>query len=174
MEQVLVLYWCIFVWICPAQQEAHAMPIHITAISQSNLGMLRERNEDAAFVHVPPGPHDDMALLIVADGMGGYRAGDKASALAVETIRSELEPLFGPSSAQPTIKLKPKMSEVGERTTVELPETANSEHYGGFLTRAIRRANDVIVEYGQKHRESRGLGSTVTMAIVAKNRVYFA
>jgi serine/threonine protein phosphatase PrpC len=150
------------------------MPIRITAVTQTDPGCVRERNEDAALVYIPDQPHDDTALLIVADGMGGYRAGDRASQIAIETLRAELEPLFAPSSAQPTMRLESKLGPDGERTTVELPETAASEHYGGFITRAVQRANDAIVAYGQDHREARGLGSTVTMAVIARNRAYFA
>jgi serine/threonine protein phosphatase PrpC len=150
------------------------MPIRIIAVTQTDPGCVRERNEDAALVFVPDQPHDDTALLIVADGMGGYRAGDRASQIAIATLRAELEPLLAPSSAQPTVRLESKLGPDGERTTVELPETAASEHYGGFITRAVQRANDAIVAYGQDHREARGLGSTVTLAVVARNRAYFA
>ncbi len=150
------------------------MPIRITAVYQTDPGCIRERNEDAALVFVPDQPHDDTALLVVADGMGGYRAGDRASQIAVTTLRAEMEPLFAPSSAQPTMRLDAKTEADGERTTVFLPETAASEHYGGFITRAVQRANDAIVAYGQEHREARGLGSTVTLVVVARDRAYFA
>jgi len=146
------------------------MPIRINATSHTDTGRVRERNEDCAYASA----HDDTALLIVADGMGGYRAGDRASELTVETIRSELELLFGPSSGQPTVKLKSRRDGAGERTTVELPETAASEHYGRFLTLAVRHANDAVINYGQDHRDARGLGSTVTVAVITRNRAYFA
>jgi len=149
------------------------MQHRIIATTNTDPGKVRERNEDSAFANVAVG--EETALLIVADGMGGYRAGDQASKIAVETIRDELEPLFVPSSAQPTVKLKQKIDENGEeRSTVVLPETAASEHYGGFLTLAVRKANSNIVEYGRMHREARGMGSTVTVTIVARNRAYFA
>lgn len=148
------------------------MSTRITAVTLTDPGRVRERNEDSALVFVPAPPQDDTALLIVADGMGGYKAGDRASQLAVETIRAELEPLFVPTSAQPTKKLPPSGS--GDRSTVELPETASNEHYSAFITRAVRRANEVITGYGQAHREARGLGSTVTMVLIVRNRAYFA
>jgi PPM family protein phosphatase len=150
------------------------MSFHIVAVAQTDPGKVRERNEDSALVQTPAALDDDTALLIVADGMGGYRAGDRASQLAVETIQAELEPLFAPSTAQPTVRLNPKAEIDGERSTVVLPEAAASEHYGGFITRAIRRANEVIITYGQEHREARGLGSTVTMVVTARGRAYVA
>ncbi len=45
---------------------------------RSNVGLLREGNEDSAYA----GPH----LLAVADGMGGYEAGEVASACVIQSI----------------------------------------------------------------------------------------
>jgi PPM family protein phosphatase len=45
---------------------------------RSDVGMLREGNEDSAYA----GPH----LLAVADGMGGYEAGEVASAAVISTV----------------------------------------------------------------------------------------
>src|SRR3954453_21755050 len=44
----------------------------------SDVGRQREGNEDSMFVEPP--------LFVVADGMGGARAGEVASNLAVETL----------------------------------------------------------------------------------------
>ncbi|MBA3825063.1 MAG: serine/threonine-protein phosphatase [Ktedonobacterales bacterium] len=150
------------------------MPLHITAVSQTDPGTVRDRNEDNHYVRVADPPHDDMALLVVADGMGGYKAGDEASRIAIATVRAELEPLLAPSTAQPTMRLGTQAEGDGERTTVFLPETAATEHYHGYLGAAVRKANETIVAYGQDHRESRGLGSTITMVITARGRAYFA
>ena len=169
-----------------ARQEVLHMPLRIVATSKTDPGLIRERNEDSALVHIATNQLEDMALFIVADGMGGYLAGDRASALAVQTIQQELEPLFGPSSSTPTIRLRsrPEPAEAeatpadlpveADRTTIVLPETTQSEHYGNFIKQAISRANEVIVTYGLQHREAKGLGSTITMAVIARGRAYFA
>lgn len=48
----------------------------------------RIRNEDCVFIPTRPG---EIALVVVADGMGGHNAGSTASALAVETVVAELK-----------------------------------------------------------------------------------
>ena len=50
---------------------------------QTHVGHIRQNNEDA-FDIVP-----ELGLLVVADGMGGAAAGERASALAVTTVVSE-------------------------------------------------------------------------------------
>jgi serine/threonine protein phosphatase PrpC len=152
------------------------MPIRIQTAKHTDPGRIRERNEDASMTYVASGPQAGVALLIVADGMGGYRAGDRASELTVETIFKELEPALGPTpaSGQPTIKLADRAATDGERSTVELPETADSAYYGQAITRAVRQANTAIRSFGRAHRDARGLGSTVTLALIVRDRAYIA
>ncbi|HEX9700111.1 MAG TPA: protein phosphatase 2C domain-containing protein [Acidobacteriota bacterium] len=50
----------------------------------TDVGRVRQRNEDAAKVS------PDLALYAVADGMGGHRAGDRASRIAVQTLHDYL------------------------------------------------------------------------------------
>lgn len=56
----------------------------------SDPGAVRGSNQDAVFWRVS---HDGgQALLVVADGMGGYQGGEIASQLAVEAVREALMP----------------------------------------------------------------------------------
>ncbi len=57
----------------------------------THVGLQRKRNEDSYLVYVPwgggSGPSGLDALLLVADGMGGERGGDRASQLVCEQFR---------------------------------------------------------------------------------------
>lgn len=58
--------------------------------SKTDIGMVRNVNQDYVFAtetFVGNLPN----LLVVADGMGGHRAGEYASRLAVEVVKQELE-----------------------------------------------------------------------------------
>lgn len=52
----------------------------IEAVGKTDIGMKRQKNEDAFFVD------NENHIYIVADGMGGHAAGEQASRTAVETI----------------------------------------------------------------------------------------
>ena len=57
--------------------------------SKTDIGMVREVNQDFVFTSETPIANLPN-LLVVADGMGGHRAGEYASRLAVEVLKQEL------------------------------------------------------------------------------------
>ena len=60
----------------------------------SDAGRSRAHNEDAWRIDPAIG------LIVLADGMGGYNAGEVASAIAVETVvRALTDEIFGPARA---------------------------------------------------------------------------
>ena len=59
-------------------QEGHG-PLAIRYGVQTDIGLEREENEDAAYAGA--------RLLAIADGMGGHAAGERASAAVIETLR---------------------------------------------------------------------------------------
>ncbi|HLX04391.1 MAG TPA: Stp1/IreP family PP2C-type Ser/Thr phosphatase [Candidatus Binatus sp.] len=119
--------------------------IRLRAAAMTDVGRVREHNEDSVLAveytresMVEPA---QSYLYVVADGMGGAEAGEVASAIAVQTIRSYIEARL---------------------------ETARGEVTNGaeLLTGALEEANSKIIEYVASHPESRGMGSTGVCAIV--------
>ena len=57
--------------------------------SKTDVGMVRDVNQDYVFVSdTPIGSLPN--LLIVADGMGGHKAGEYASRFATEVVKDEI------------------------------------------------------------------------------------
>src|SRR5579863_3483391 len=81
------------------------MHLKLTAADKTDVGKQREQNEDSVYKRIETVEEGDRGLFIVADGMGGYQAGEVASKLAVETISKALDSFFKPVYEQPTIKL---------------------------------------------------------------------
>jgi protein phosphatase len=123
--------------------------------------------------------------------MGGYQAGEVASKLAVETISQAMDSFFKSISDQPTIRLSPSESVDSEATitypttasaeaeakrnkTVKLPETAITQSVEDQFTAAIQQANKAILRYGEQKTSARGLGCTVTAALIQNDHAYIA
>jgi PPM family protein phosphatase len=113
------------------------------ATGLTDVGLQREHNEDSFVVL------SDFDLFIVADGMGGHRAGDVASRLATETIAEFFRSTAGEDATWPFHF-----------------DTSLSEEENRLLT-GIRIANRQIFERSAKSREFRGMGTTVVGALFA-------
>lgn len=120
------------------------------AAGASDVGLQREHNEDSFVVL------KEYDLYVVADGMGGHRAGDVASKLATETISE-----FFKSTANDDV------------TWPFHFDTNLSEEENRLLT-GIRVANRQIFERSTRSREYHGMGTTVVGAMFSprKNRMY--
>ncbi|MGO8992086.1 MAG: Stp1/IreP family PP2C-type Ser/Thr phosphatase [Polyangiaceae bacterium] len=120
------------------------------AAGLSDVGLQREHNEDSFIVL------NDFDLYVVADGMGGHRAGDVASRIATETIGE-----FFKSTANDDV------------TWPFHFDTNLSEEENRLLT-GIRVANRQIFERSSRSRECQGMGTTVVGAMFSrpKQRIY--
>ena len=54
-------------------------------LAKSDIGKTREMNQDSFFVS---SENDDIKLYILADGMGGYKGGEIASRVAVQSVQN--------------------------------------------------------------------------------------
>ena len=67
--------------------------IHLSAAGETDTGTVRKSNQDAIDWRVDEA--SGQALLIVADGMGGYQGGEVASRIVVDTVMEVLAPALG-------------------------------------------------------------------------------
>ncbi len=97
----------------------------------TDVGRVRQRNEDAAKVS------PDIFLYAVADGMGGHRAGDRASRIAVQTLHDYL------ANAD-----------------------SDEESAEDIVRAAFQQANRSIIEDASGRPDRMGMGTTLTALIV--------
>lgn len=116
-------------------------------VALTNSGMVRAHNEDSIATEAACG------LVVLADGMGGYNAGEVASGIAVEVTMSEI--------TQPLQKSSPvkRDEETGEELAVAL------------LGRSIHKANASIYQAAKSHTQYAGMGTTIVSALFYDNRV---
>jgi protein phosphatase len=124
--------------------------IRLRSSARTSTGQVRENNEDN--IHLwARGPY---VLAVVADGMGGAAAGEEASRLAVEAIKSGLILRDGRSA--------------------EALEGLGDDQLKQELREAIQEANLWIVEKAASSPEFRGMGTTITIAFVRGMSALFA
>jgi protein phosphatase len=120
---------------------------HLTleCVGMTDVGRARDHNEDDFFLS-----QNDEALCIVADGMGGHRSGEVASALAIKTMVEYYRD-------HPVESL-----DVGE----------DADPHAQRLTEAIQAANSAVFESASRNELYRGMGTTIVSGYFTYRRVY--
>src|SRR5438876_11651769 len=98
--------------------EVIPMHLKLTAADKSDVGKQRGPNGDCAYKRIESSEEGEHGLFIVADGMGGYQAGEVASRLAVDTIGKAIDSFFKPLPDQTTIRLRTSSKPLGPDATV--------------------------------------------------------
>ncbi len=119
--------------------------VKLTINGISDVGRVREGNEDSIAWDARLG------LIMLADGMGGHNAGEVASALAVETIKSALQDVLAPEI-----------------------QAADIIDYHDAVREAVTFANQEILEQAQMKPECAGMGTTLVMGLFRSNTVILA
>lgn len=115
----------------------------------SDTGRVRSHNEDAIGTDIETG------LIVLADGMGGYKAGEVASALAVKTITDEVT-----RNIKDVRKQKDNESGYACETIM--------------LRNAIVKANHAIHDMAKNQPQCEGMGTTVVACLFYDNKVSIA
>lgn len=118
-------------------------------VSRSDAGMVRAHNEDAIFTSAACG------LAVLADGMGGYNAGEVASGMATALIGGELEKALA-------------------HTEPHRHDASGKLAAHSLIEAQVARANTEIYESAQAQPQYAGMGTTLVMGLFYDNSVTLA
>ena len=145
-----------------------AGPVTIEVVGRTDVGRRREHNEDAFLVAdlsgaEPAAPVTEErerlcwpprtlsargALFVVADGMGGAAAGELASGMATAVILEEVRTHWAETTAR------------------------DPDHFAQTLRLATERANQRIHAHATSNPDTKGMGTTVTLAGLLGDTLY--
>lgn len=105
--------------------------------AKTDIGKLREINEDTFLV--------EDKIFAVADGMGGHRAGEVASSMAIDILKKR----------------------AGEFEEGDTPQRIQK-----MLKEALDEVNDAIVKRGETQGDYLGMGTTLTAFHISERRIF--
>lgn len=136
--------------------SSHKGPPRLDIGCATSAGHVRKNNEDSLLILHQAwsnlGLRHELALLAVADGMGGAESGEEASGLTIRTLGSTLTPLLtGALNGQFKDPAAPILTET--------------------IAFAIQEANRTVFRKGQANPACKGMGATLALALVWNNQV---
>lgn len=109
----------------------------------TDTGKVRDHNEDSVIIVKN---EEDNYLMAIADGMGGHSAGEVASSIAIGYLGKYFKETFR------------NMSKV---------DAVN------WIRDAVDEINTLIFQHEKTHPESKGMGTTLVMAVLTKDYLLF-
>ena len=119
-------------------------------VVRTDPGMVRAHNEDAVFANPTQG------FVILADGMGGYNAGEVASGMATMLLSDELETAFAVTSPY------------------ELDKKSGQLFARQCLLDKVALTNSAIYNAAESQPQYAGMGTTLVAAVFYDNQVTIA
>lgn len=114
------------------------------AFASTDIGKVRDMNQDSYYIS---DENDEIKLYIVADGMGGYKGGEIASKLAIESAKNYIRNNFEEIKKEKELILE-------------------------LIKNAIEYANMVVYEKSKEIEELNGMGTTIDVCLIYSNKVY--
>ena len=119
-------------------------------VSSTDPGMVRSHNEDSVASDAANG------VVVLADGMGGYNAGEVASGMATTVIVTELQ--------QALARVQPNAIDEATQQPVAVP----------LVREQVLKANTSIYQAAQSQPQYAGMGTTLIVCLFFDNRVLVA
>ncbi len=117
----------------------------------TDVGKMRKANEDSYYMD------DDLRIYVVADGMGGHKAGEVASRIVVETMQDKMNQKPSNTDGEDLITLEKELS----------PEATR-------IMAGIHLANQAVFTLSESNNEYKGMGTTVSAILLTHTRVIAA
>jgi serine/threonine protein phosphatase PrpC len=111
---------------------------------KTDIGRIRSVNEDCASVR---SDMNGLTLALLADGMGGHKAGDVASQMTIDVMQRELKAVHHEMSVK---------------------------QWEESIIRAIDRANAEVYNKASQSLDFLGMGTTIVIGLITKNRLSIA
>ncbi|MBI2308647.1 MAG: Stp1/IreP family PP2C-type Ser/Thr phosphatase [Rhodocyclales bacterium] len=115
-------------------------------VAKTDPGMVRSHNEDSVFGN----PH--RGLVILADGMGGYNAGEVASGMATTVLSTELEAAFAARAP-------------------DTPEADGRSYAQAAILERVAHTNAAIFNAAASQPQYAGMGTTLVLALFHDDRL---
>ncbi len=119
----------------------------LEVVRLSDVGQTRGHNEDAVASDV------EIGLVVLADGMGGYQAGEVASEIAVLTIVAELKETM--PGLQPGL----------------FDHVFGMQAESQLVYDAVAQANESIYTVSQSQPQCAGMGTTLVVGLFTNNKI---
>ena len=109
----------------------------------TDVGKVRDHNEDNVIIL---NNDEGSYLMAIADGMGGHSAGEVASSIAIDYLESHFKDTFKDMSKVDAVN---------------------------WIRDAVNEINSLIFQHEATHPESKGMGTTLVMAVLTKEYLLF-
>ncbi len=119
-------------------------------VSLSDPGMVRDNNEDSV------ASHPELGIVVLADGMGGYNAGEVASGMATASIVAGLAQSWAAAALQ------------------GLDRTASIALSQSLLQEQVQKANAAVYVAAQNNPECAEMGTTLVACLFYDNFISVA
>lgn len=120
-------------------------------------GRVRARNEDSflvqQLVYANLDQRHEIALVVLADGMGGHNAGDKASQQIIQQVGASLSHLLAGALS----------GKIRDESSVMIAQS---------VEQAIRFANQAVYQRAQNESGCRGMGATAAVLVIWDGQTY--
>ncbi len=111
---------------------------------KTDRGIVREQNQDCIYYDANG---KEQVIAIVADGMGGHKAGEIASKVVINYISNYFSCTPAFTSQQETLQ---------------------------FINDAIFKSDEMVKKMAMKSKEHEGMGTTLVVAVVINNSIYIS